>query len=208
VPDEEKPVRLSRNFLPPDEALAFQFRDIIPRLSSRHTQLSAERFHAGERAALLSLVARQPTPAQFLSGANTRIAMQPLRNDDAVEPLERPKSLPYLHSFSRRLLAAEWTRLDPRRNVTRPVPDCGADLQVLRPLTKKPPAPDGRDGQAGDARDVMFSYQFFKGAWYCHSVSFGWTLLLAKARLHDEKMNKSHRKNQPSVPNKSGLVQP
>jgi hypothetical protein len=57
--------------------------------------------------------------------------------------------------------AASRTPLQPSSDIFNAVADRGTDLQVLWTLSKKPPPPDGRHGQAGDARNVMLVQKGF-----------------------------------------------
>jgi hypothetical protein len=57
--------------------------------------------------------------------------------------------------------AAGRTGFEPHRKVFRPVPDRRADFQVLRPLPKKAPPPNGRQTHAGNRGYLMFSKECF-----------------------------------------------
>src|SRR5262245_43230566 len=59
--------------------------------------------------------------------------------------------------FRLRVLAADrGPRIQPSFHVFRPVPDGRADLSCTGSNLQEPPPPDGRHGQASDARYVMF----------------------------------------------------
>jgi len=65
--------------------------------------------------------------------------------------------------------AAGWTRFEPCRYILWLVAHSCANLEVFRPLAKKPPPPDGCDRKSGNAGHIMFIQKCFESCVYsCH----------------------------------------
>jgi len=121
------------------------------------------------------------TPLRFRNSPRTNLSIPTLSKlaehvvydcaDDLGARRDREAPQAGVQPLPKRGPTSKAVRTQPWQDIVGLVTNRRADLDVLRPLTKKPPPPDGRDGQARDARHVEFIEKALQ-PFLCYAFAF------------------------------------